>query len=183
MNRREERGGTPRPPEGEGAALPEAGAPHPEGARVVKRKRKVSLVGALVVNVVTVIAVAIIIVAILLPGYRRSFTAAKAMKGADKVWVVVLTSESNIRANNTDFTRAQDGLKNSFQELVGTGGDNVFAYVRDNYPARSWIESNLPEEMRKWLEELYPKETPADQNLPEGTTSGQEQDAAQEVRP
>lgn len=154
MDDRTERGtppaeGMPGVPEGS-AALP--GAPRKE-----RKRRKVSLIVALVVNVVTVLVVAIVIVAILLPGYRRSFTAAKAVKGADRVWVVVLTSESNVRANETDFTRAQDGLRNALQELVGTSGDNVYAYVRDNYPTRAWIEENLPEDLRRWLEELYPK--------------------------
>ncbi len=157
---------------GESAAPP--GAPRKE-----RKRRKVSLIVALVVNVVTVLVVAIVIVAILLPGYRRSFTAAKAVKGADQVWVVVLTSESSVRANNTDFTRAQDGLKNAFQELVGTGGENVYAYVRDNYPTRAWIEQNLPEDMRRWLEELYPQ---VQEKAPEETQQDKET-GNQGVRP
>ena len=163
-----------------GGVPPRAGRP-----RVEKKRRKVSLVAALVVNVVTIIIVAIIIVAILLPGYRRSFTAARALKGAEEVWVVVRTSETTIRENSTDFTRAQDGLKNSLQELVGTGGENVYAFVRDGFPDQQWIEEHLPENMRKWLQELYPGATPQDDGGAQSGTEGKDEgkDASQEVKP
>ncbi|MBC7246858.1 MAG: hypothetical protein H5T73_03645 [Actinobacteria bacterium] len=154
-----------------------------------KKRRKVSLVAALVVNVVTVIIVAIIIVAILLPGYRRSFTAARALKGAEEVWVVVRTSETTIRENSTDFTRAQDGLRNSLQELVGTGGENVYAFVRDGFPDQQWVEEHLPENMRKWLQELYPGVTPQNTGGTQPGTKGKDEGkdegegASQEVKP
>jgi type II secretory pathway pseudopilin PulG len=188
MGHRNEQGMPPGPPEG---ALPgEAEAPgaRRERMRTERKRRKVSLIAALVVNVVTVIVVAIVIVAILLPGYRRSFTAAKAVKGADEVWIVVRTSEASMRENETDFIRAQDGLRNSLQELVESGGNNVYAYVRDGYPDQSWVESNLPEDMRKWLEGLFP----APESKPEGTEGTDSQDGgtgtgagkdSQEVRP
>lgn len=163
-----------------GGVPPRAGRPGVE-----KKRRKVSLIAALVVNVVTVIIVAIIIVAILLPGYRRSFTAARALKGAEEVWVVVRTSETTIRDNNTDFTRAQDGLKNSLQELVGTGRENVYAFVRDGFPDQGWVEEHLPENMRKWLRELYPAVVPQETGDTQGGAQSKEggKDASQEVKP
>lgn len=165
--------------------VPEGKPPRAGGPRVEKKRRKVSLIAALVVNVVTVIIVAIIIVAILLPGYRRSFTASKALKGAEEVWVVVRTSESTIRENSTDFTRAQDGLRNSLQELVGTGGENVYAFVRDGFPDREWVEEHLPESMRKWLEELYPAVAPQETGTTQGDAENKDggKDTTQEVKP
>ncbi|MBC7252774.1 MAG: hypothetical protein H5T72_02225 [Actinobacteria bacterium] len=156
MSHRDEQGIPPGPSEG---ALPGEAVPGPRRDRVrtEKKRRKVSLIAALVVNVVTVMVVAIVIVAILLPGYRRSFTIAKALKGADGVLVVVKNSEVNMRDNQTDFIRAQDGLRNSLQELVKSGGENVYAYVRDGYPDWIWVESNLPQEMQDWLRRLPPK--------------------------
>jgi len=152
MNGRNEISGEGMPDEAGTAEIPPAGPP-----RVERRRRKVSLIGAIIVNVVTLLTVAIILLAVLLPGYRRSFTMARAVEGAEEVWVVVRTSEVAMRERSTDFIRAQDGLKNSLQELVGSGGDNVWAYVRDNYPDQAWVQRNLPEGMQKWLEELYPK--------------------------
>ena len=188
MDRSEERGGPPPQRAGEGTGLPAEPVSRAEGPRPERKRRRVSLIAALVVNAVTVIVVAIVIVAILLPGYRRSFTAAKAVKGADEVWIVVRTSEASMRENETDFIRAQDGLRNSLQELVESGGNNVYAYVRDGYPDQSWVESNLPEDMRKWLEGLFP----APESKPEGTEGTDSQDGgtgtgagkdSQEVRP
>jgi hypothetical protein len=138
--------------EGQGAVIGE-----PPSPRVEKKRRKVSLIAAIVVNVVTTLTVAIILLAVLMPGYRKSFTMARAVKGSEDVWIVVRTSESTIRENSSDFISAQDGLKNALQELAGSGRDNVWAYVRDSYPDRAWIESNLPEDMQLWLEQLYPK--------------------------
>lgn len=157
MNNREEQGTPPMP--AEGALREEVAAPGPrrERARTEKKRRKVSLIAALVVNVVTVLVVAIVIVAILLPGYRRSFTAAKALKGADGVLIVVKNSETNMRDNQTDFIQAQDGLRNSLQELVESGGENVYAYVRDGFPDWAWVENNLPQEMQDWLKGLPPQ--------------------------
>lgn len=158
MNDRSEQGGPPQARGREGTGVPQETTPGPRAgaARAEKKRRKVSLIAALVVNVITVIIVAIVIVAILLPGYRRSFTAAKAVKGADEVWVVVKTSEAMMRENNTDFLTAQDGLKNSLQEMVQSGGNNVYVYVRDGYPDRKWVRENLPETVQKWLEGLFP---------------------------
>ncbi len=161
--------------------VPEGVTPRAGGPRVEKKRRKVSLIAALVVNVVTVIIVAVIIVAILLPGYRRSFTASRALKGAEEVWVVVHTSESTIRENSTDFTRAQDGLRNSLQELVGTGGENVYAFVRDGFPDREWVEEHLPESMRKWLQELYPEVAPKETG--QAQTGAEDRDTSKEVKP
>lgn len=179
-----ERGGPPGqdvPQETVTSRAPEGMPPRAGGPRAVRKHRKVSLIAALVVNVATVIIVAIIAVAILLPGYRRSFTASKALKGADEVWVVVRTSETTIRENSTDFTRAQDGLRNSLQELVGTGGENVYAFVRDGFPDRDWVNEHLPEGMRRWLEELYPKEPSGEAG--KAQTGAESQDASQEVKP
>ncbi|MGQ9474662.1 MAG: hypothetical protein ACUVRX_07740 [Actinomycetota bacterium] len=157
MNDRDRQGTPPGPAEG---ASPEEAPPTPrrEKARTEKKRRKVSLVAALVINVVTLVVVAIVIVAILLPGYRRSFTAAKAVKGADEVFIVVKNSEANMRENKTDFLHAQDGLRNSLQELVESGGGNVYAYVRDNYPDRTWVEENLPQGIKDWLKSLFPQQ-------------------------
>lgn len=130
--------------------------PRPPDTRVEKARRKVSLVAAIVVNVVTLITLAIILLAVLLPGYRRSFTVARAVEGAEEVFIMVRTTEAMMREKNTDFLRAQDGLRNVLQEEVGKG-DTVWAYVRDAYPDRKWIEDNLPEGMVSWLRELYPK--------------------------
>lgn len=137
---------------GEGEGPP----PRPGPPEVERKRRKVSLIGAIVVNVVTLITLAIVLLAVLLPGYRRSFTVARAVKGAESVWIVVRTSEARMRENSTDFIRAQDGLRNALQEEVN-GGNNVWAYVRDNYPDQDWINENLPEDMQEWLQELYPK--------------------------
>lgn len=157
--------GTVEPEEGEVPSR-RAGA-----VRVEKKKRKVSLIGAIVVNAVTLITLAIILLAVLLPGYRRSFTVARATKGSQEVLILVRTSEAMMRENSTDFIRAQDGLKNALQEEVG--GGEVWAYVRDNYPDRAWIEDNLPEGMREWLEELYPKpEVNEDTNSGKTTPNG-----------
>ena len=139
--------------EGEGESIPGAGVPEGE-----KQRRKVSLIGAIVVNLATLIILAIVLLAILLPGYRRSFTVARAVRGAEEVWIVVRTTEADMRENSTDFIKAQDGLKNAVQEEVDGGGNNVWAYVRDNYPDRGWVEENLPEGMRVWLEELFPQQ-------------------------
>ncbi len=180
MSHRDEQGTQPGIPE---SGLPEETAgpgPRRERARTEKKRRKVSLIAALVVNVVTVIVVAIIIVAILLPGYRRSFTAAKALKGADEVLIVVKNSEANMRENQTDFIRAQDGLRNSLQELVESGGDNVYAYVRDGYPDLSWVEDNLPAGMKDWLKALSPE--PEVVSTEEGAGKSAEEKTV-EVRP
>lgn len=168
MSHKGEQGRPPGPPEG---PVPEEAAtvPRRERVKAEKKRRKVSLVAALVVNVVTVIVVAIVIVAILLPGYRRSFTAAKAVKGADEVLILVKNSEANMRENQTDFIRAQDGLRNTLQELVQGGGDNVYAYVRDGYPDWSWVERNLPQDMQEWLRSLAPVQTTGS----EGEAAGQ----------
>ena len=145
--------GMPAMPEGEaGVEAPRRTGP----VRVEKKRRKVSLIGAIVVNAVTLITLAIILLAILLPGYRRSFTVARATNGSQEVLIIVRTSESVMRENSTDFIKAQDGLRNALLEEVGGSGE-VWAYVRDNYPDRDWVEENLPESMQVWLEELYPK--------------------------
>ncbi|WP_287153131.1 hypothetical protein [Candidatus Solincola tengchongensis] len=162
----------------EGAAAP---VPRRERARPEKKRRKVSLIAALVVNVVTVIVVAIVIVAILLPGYRRSFTAAKAVKGADEVLILVKNSEANMRENQTDFIRAQDGLRNTLQELVQGGGDNVYAYVRDGYPDWSWVERNLPQDMQEWLKGLVPRQAEGSEG--EGAGQGTGDATSNKVRP
>lgn len=184
MNGRDDTGGTEVAPgklsdEGQTEATPPAGPP-----RAGRKRRKVSLIGAIIVNVITLITLAIILLAVLLPGYRRSFTMARAVEGAEEVLIVVRISEETIRDNNAEFLPAQDGLKNAMQELVGSGGDNVWAYVRDNFPDQAWIQRNLPENMRQWLEELYPKpeedsntspngnggETPVEEQPAEGTS-------------
>jgi hypothetical protein len=141
------------------AGIPEAEGEPPqqkETIKVEKKRRKVSLIGAIVVNVVTLITLAIVMLAILLPGYRRSFTVARATKGAEEVIILVRTSESMMRENSTDFIKAQDGLRNALEEDVG-GDGQVWAYVRDGYPDQNWIVENLPERTQEWLEELYPK--------------------------
>jgi hypothetical protein len=130
--------------------------PRPE-----RKRRKVSLIAAMVVNVVVVIVVAIILLVFLLPGYRRSYTMGRATKGADEVWVVVRTSEAQMRTNNTDFISAEDGLKNALQELVKAGGENVFAFVRDSFPDQGWISQYLPSDMQQWLQQLYPPPSPS----------------------
>jgi hypothetical protein len=159
-------------------AIPEAGGeplPQREAIKVEKKRRKVSLIGAIIVNVVTLITLAIIMLAILLPGYRRSFTVARATKGSEEVIILVRTSESRMRENSTDFIRAQDGLRNALQEEVGDDGQ-VWAYVRDNYPDQDWIVENLPERTQKWLEELYPKPEPTQETTPgEAIPDGEEQ--------
>jgi len=144
-------------------------AAQPKISRVERKRRKVSLVGAIIVNVVTLITLAIVLLAILLPGYRRSFTMARAVEGAEEVWIAVRTSESMMRENSTDFIKAQDDLRNALQEEVG-GGKNVWAYVRDNFPDQAWVQENLPENMQRWLEELYPKPEVTEENTP-GTPS------------
>jgi len=154
----------------EDAGLPEevgpAETPPPAGPpRVERKRRKVSLIGAIVINVITVLTVAIILLAVLLPGYRRSFTMARAVEGAEEVWIVVRTSEVAMRERSTDFIKAQDGLRNAMQELVSPGSNNVWAYVRDNFPDQAWVQRNLPENMQQWLEELYPK--PEEEEKPE----------------
>jgi hypothetical protein len=121
-----------------------------------KQRPKVSLIAAVVVNVITVITVAIVIIAILLPGYRRSFTMERAVKDADEVLIVVKTSQGAIAGNKTDFIEAQSGLENALQELVNPDGDNVWAYVRDNYPNREWVEEFLPDSLQQWFKDIYP---------------------------
>jgi hypothetical protein len=145
-------------PAGERPVGAEAGPP-----RVEKKRRKVSLIAAIVVNVVTLVALAIVLLVVLLPGYRRSFTMARAVKGADEVWVIVRTSEDQMRANKTDFLSAQDGLKNALQELVKSGGDNTFGFVRDSLPDQAWVSQNLPQDMQQWLQQLYPAAPPTAQ--------------------
>ncbi len=152
--------------EGQGEAVPRPALPREE-----RKRRKVSLIAAIVINVVTLLTVAIILLAVLMPGYRRSFTMARAVKGGDDVWIVVKTSESVMRQNSTDFIGAQDGLRNAMQELVGSGGDNVRAYVRDNFPDQAWIEQNLPDNMRQWLEQLFPKPQESQEEGQDGTTT------------
>jgi hypothetical protein len=159
-------------PGGEG---PDETAPPPVLPREEKKRRKVSLIAAIVVNVVTVLTVAIILLAVLMPGYRRSFTMARAVEGSDDVWIVVRTSESMMRQNSTDFIRAQDGLRNALQELVVSGGDNVHAYVRDNFPDQAWIEQNLPDNMQQWLQQLYPKPEESQGDGQDGTTTPPEE--------
>ena len=138
--------------EGQGEMPPPAETP----AEGKKQRPKVSLIAAIVVNVITVITVAIIIIAILLPGYRRSFTMERAVKNADEVLIVVKTSQGAIEGNKTDFIEAQSGLENALQELVNPDGDNVWAYVRDNYPTREWVEEFLPENLQQWFKDIYP---------------------------
>jgi hypothetical protein len=152
----------------------------PAPTRERKRRPKVSLIGAVIVNVITLIVLAVFLLAVLLPGYRRSFTIARAVKGADEVWVMVKTSEKAVRENETDFLPAQDGLRNALQELVQSGGENVYAYVRDAYPARSWVEENLPEDMVSWLQGLFPAEEPAPAEERGGESPPQEEDSAGE---
>ncbi len=125
--------------------------------RLEKKRRKVSLIAAIVVNVVTIMAIAIILLVFLLPGYRRSYTVSRAIKGADEVWVVVKTTEAQMRNNKTDFLSAQDGLRNAVQELVKAGSDNVYGYVRDSLPDQAWVSQNLPNDMQQWLQQLYPQ--------------------------
>lgn len=180
--RMERRGDGPSPEMTQGtAAGAEAGAvspPQPPGGE--KKRRKVSLITAIVVNVVTLIIVAIILLAVLLPGYRRSFTVVRAVRGAEEVWIVVRTSESRMRENSTDFIRAQDGLRNVLQEEVGGGGDNVRAYVRDNFPDQAWVQENLPDNMREWLEQLFPKPETGDEGQNPGRPTGNGQEPSAE---
>jgi hypothetical protein len=138
-----------------------------------KKRRKVSLIAAIVVNIITILTVAIILLAVLLPGYRKSFTMARAVEGAEDVWIVVRTSETAMRENSTDFIKAQDGLRNALEELVKGGGDRVTAYVRDNFPDQAWVQENLPENAQQWLEQLYPKpdENTQDENAQEDNST------------
>lgn len=145
------------------------------GIKIEKKRRKVSLIGAIVVNAVTLITLAIILLAVLLPGYRRSFTVARATRGSQEVLILVRTSEEMMRRNSTDFIRAQDGLRNALQEEVGGEGE-VWAYVRDNYPDRAWIEQNLPAGMQEWLQELYPRVVAGEESGPgKATPNGEEE--------
>lgn len=151
---------------GEGEGPP----PQPGPPEVERKRRKVSLIGAIVVNVVTLITLAIVLLAVLLPGYRRSFTVGRAVEGAEEVLILVRTTEARMRENSTDFIKAQDGLRNVLQEEVN-GGDNVWAYVRDNYPDQDWIKDNLPEGMQEWLQELFPQPD-TQENTPGQTIQG-----------
>jgi hypothetical protein len=152
---------------GEGEGVPPRTGP-PE---IERKRRKVSLIGAIVVNVVTLITLAIVLLAILLPGYRRSFTVARAVGGAEEVWIIVRTTEARMRENSTDFIKAQDGLRNALQEEVN-GGSSVWAYVRDNFPDQDWVKENLPEDIQNWLEELYPQPEQTQENTPGQTIQG-----------
>jgi hypothetical protein len=155
MDRYEEgeaRGRQPILPGDEGTGGTQAGPP-----RLEKKRRKVSLIAALVVNVVTIMVVAIILLVFLLPGYRRSYTVDRAIKGADEVWIVVKTSQAQIENNKTNFNDAQSGTRNALQELVKAGGDNVYAYVRDQLPDQAWVSQYLPNDMQQWLQQLYPQ--------------------------
>ncbi|OFW59323.1 MAG: hypothetical protein A2W01_00810 [Candidatus Solincola sediminis] len=145
-------GRQPSVPRDEGTGTAPTGPP-----RVEKKRRKVSLIAAIVVNVVTIIVIAIILLVFLLPGYRRSYTVARAITGADEVWVVVKTTEAQMRSNSTDFLSAQDGLRNALQEMVKAGSDTVSAYVRDSLPDHIWVSQNLPNDMQQWLQQLYPQ--------------------------
>jgi hypothetical protein len=130
--------------------------------RKERKRRKVSWLAALIVNIVTIIVVAIMLLVFLMPGYRRSHTMGRALNGAEEVWVVVKTTEEQMRANGTDFIPAQDSLKNAMQELVKPGGDSTFAFVRDSYPDQGWTSQYLPQDMQQWLQQLYPQSsTPA----------------------
>lgn len=158
MNRREDSNSSDKQPILPGEGEQGRAATEPAPPRLERKRRKVSLIAAIVINVVTIIVVAIVLLAFLLPGYRRSYTMGRAVKGADEAWIVVKAAEAQMRANKTDFLSAQDSLKNAFQELVGAGGDNVYSYVRDSFPDREWISQNLPTDMQQWLEQLYPHE-------------------------
>lgn len=160
-----------------GPEEPLAAPSKPAAPKVEKKRPKVSLIAAIVVNVVTVITIAIVLLAILLPGYRRSFTIARATKGAEEVLIVVRTSEGAMRDNNTDFIDAQDSLKNALQELVRSGGENVYAYVRDNYPDQGWVEANLPDGMKEWLRELYPRQQEEEEDLGEDEEDQQQDES------
>lgn len=146
------------------------GPPPAEPPREGKKKRpRVSLIAAIVVNVIIVVTVAIVIIAILLPGYRRSFTIERAVKNAEEVLIVVNTSQAAIEGNKTDFIEAQSGLENALQELVDPDGDNVWAYVRDNYPSREWVEEFLPEGLQQWFKDIYPMVVVEVQEQPDTT--------------
>lgn len=134
-----------------------AGRTPPRTPRPEKKRIKVSLLAAIVVNLVTLLALGIALVAIFLPGYRRSFNLGRAVKGADSVWVVVKVSQSQLQQNKVKFEDAQESVKRTLEELVGVEGSRVFVYVRDSYPPQTWVEDFLPEDMRKWLRELYPQ--------------------------
>ncbi len=172
MDEHDDKAGMEETPEmpgtGEGGEEPPRSRPP---VQVEKKRRKVSLIGAIVVNVVTLIILAIILLAVLLPGYRRSFTVARAVRGAEEVLIVVRTSEAMMRENSTDFIKAQDGLRNAIQEEV-EGGNNVWTYVRDNFPDQAWVKDNLPESMQEWLEELYPKPEVSGENMPGESVQG-----------
>ncbi len=173
VDRQDEPGveGVPAVPEEEAGGEPQQ---QTESPRLEKKRRKVSLIGAIVVNAITLITLAIILLAVLLPGYRRSFTVARATKGAEEVVILVRTSEAMMRENSTDFIRAQDGLKNALQEEVGEG--QVWAYVRDAYPDLAWVKDNLPERMQEWLQGLFPEPEVNQKNIPEKEkTNGEEQ--------
>lgn len=129
----------------------------PRTPRPEKKRIKVSLLTAIIVNLVTLLALGIALVAVFLPGYRRSFNLGRAVKGADSVWVVVKVSQSQLQQNKVKFEDAQESVKRTLEELVGVEGSRVFVYVRDSYPPQTWVEDFLPEDMRKWLRELYPK--------------------------
>ncbi len=175
-----EAGGYAAPAEPDAAE--EKGASRRAGAVKPERKRrKVSLIGAVVINVVTLITLAIMLLAFLLPGYRRSFTVARAIGGSQEVLILVRTSEEMMRRNSTDFIRAQDGLRNVLQEEV-KGDGRVWAYVRDAYPDLGWVKDNLPEGMQKWLRELYPKPGVSQGNIPEKDEAGGERQPDAEGR-
>jgi hypothetical protein len=183
MNKRDDLSGPVEAAGVAGGEGPGGAASQPAPPREIRKRRKVSLIAAIVVNVVTMLTVAIILLAVLMPGYRRSFTMARAVEGSEDVWVVVRTSEAQMRDKSTDFISAQDGLKNAMQELVGSGGDNVRAYVRDNFPDQAWINENLPDNMRQWLEQLFPKPQESQQESQEEAakepTQGQQTPAEQ----
>ncbi len=160
MERNDDMGGQGQQPE---ERLPQeeealgAGRTPPRTPRPEKKRIKVSLLAAIVVNLVTLLALGIALVAVFLPGYRRSFNLGRAVKGADSVWVVVKVSQSQLQQNKVKFEDAQESVKRTLEELVGVEGSRVFVYVRDSYPPQTWVEDFLPEDMRKWLRELYPK--------------------------
>lgn len=169
--RRERKPELPETTEGEELEGEEPEAPR--APRVERARPKVSLLGAIVVNLVTLVTLAIVMLAILLPGYRRSFTMSRAVKGAESVWVVVRISQSQLEKNGVKFEDAQESVKRTLEELVGAGEAGVYIYVRDSYPPKTWVQDYLPEDMQKWLEELYPKQPnllPRLHDAPEGET-------------
>lgn len=131
--------------EDQGAYSQEGAAYVPDTAGTVEVKpfepkkpyRKISWVTALVIGLVVVFVVAVLLLATLFTNYRRGAKLTKVVNGAERVEVIIYTTEEVMRSNGGDLFESQDRVQQVLSEMGVPKDEVVVKIVLTDRPVES----------------------------------------------